>query len=66
MQHFQILVTIQDPRDWPGLIWKIKRRQKAAASEENARERSRQSFPGTHVEEGESTQNLVSPRGREV
>ncbi len=60
LQHIQILVEIHDPRDWPVPIWKRTQRQKVATSEENDRERARQSFPGTHVEEGESTHNLVS------
>ena len=59
-QHVQILVGIHDPRYWPGPIWKRWKNQKAARSQKNDHERARQSFPSTHVGEGESMQDLMS------
>lgn len=58
-QHIQILVQIHSPRDWPVAIWRRKLRRKASASRDDEREQAQQDFPGTHVEEGESTRNLV-------
>jgi hypothetical protein len=62
MQHFQLLIGIHDPRDWPGPMWKRMQRQKATMSKQNHRERAGQNLSSTHVEEGESTHNLVHPR----
>lgn len=59
MQHIHVLVLIQDPRDWPGPMWKRMQRQRAAASERNRCVQAGRSLPSTYVEEGESTRNLV-------
>lgn len=65
-QHVQILLGIHDPRYWPGPMWKRWKDRKAARSQRNNHERARQSFPSTHVGEGESTNELVSSRHDEA
>lgn len=60
MQHIQVFVLLQDPRDW---FVCINGRKRVITLANRARQASRQIVPGEQAEDGESMRNLVPENG---